>query len=136
MFANIFSYFLITFFGITILLLLNFHSIEGQVFANQMSSFVSVEKDTIKPPEFQSITIQITNTNTNEPVKFAYIDGIVKNSNGFVEHIFAGLTDGNGKLSHAWKIDKNSIPGEYKIYLDIIATGFNPLSARETFRIL
>ena len=136
MIANIFSQSLIIFFVIATLLLWNFHVIEGQIVRNQMNSFVSIEKDPIKPSEIQTLHIQITNSKINEPVKFAYVDGIVRDPNGFVEHIFAALTDGNGKISHAWKIKENSISGEYKIFLDVISPGFKPLSLIETFKIL
>jgi hypothetical protein len=135
MITNIFSQSLIIFFVITILLTWNFYVTEGQIEGNELNSFVYVEKDSIQPAEIQTLYVQIINAKNNEPIKFAYVDGIVRDSKGFVEQIFAGLTDGNGKISHTWKINENAIPGEHKIYLDIISTGFKPLSHIETFTI-
>lgn len=138
MIKNIFSrsLLIIIFSVITILLTWNFYVTEGQIFGNELDSLVYVDKDPIHSAEIQTLHIQIMNAKNNEPIKFAYIDGIVKDSKGFVEQIFAGLTDGNGKISHSWKVNENAMPGEHKIYLDIISTGFKPLSQIEPFTII
>ena len=83
----------------------------------------------------QNITITVSDAASNESIPGATITGkLLYPGDNYVKD-FTGTTDPNGQFAYHWTIGKNGDAGELTIEAQVVAAGYEPQHAKNTFEI-
>lgn len=100
-----------------------------------ISTSVLVANNPVKPGNNQTVVVTASDSKTNLKIYGASIDIWISNASGIATLFFSGITDHSGLVSHGWKIDGNSKPGDYVVTAEVFARGYKDRTDKSTFKI-
>ena len=107
------------------------HNYDNKALA--ISMFIA--KNPVSSGSTQTITVTVTDANSNDKIVRSNIEGSINYNNGKTKK-FVGITDGSGEFSYSWKIDKNSDLGVVNINVQASKPGYYSVVKVEQFVII
>jgi hypothetical protein len=95
---------------------------------------IAIGHDPIVRGNIQTISITVTDSQSKDGISGAKIDGQVNYVTGHIER-FSGISNGDGKYQHQWRISGNAVAGTFQVKVDVSASGYGTASASSSFRV-
>src|SRR6476661_6542358 len=102
---------------------------------NPLAVSIAVAKDPITVGDVQTITVTVTDADSNKLLQGITIHGEIMYASGTVIKQFAGTTDNSGEVSHSWTIEGDANPGVFTVTIKASSLDYNPESARTSFEV-
>jgi hypothetical protein len=83
----------------------------------------------------QTITLKVTDTNSNNTIAGASVIGNIAKPSGALFKKLEGTTDDKGKFPYSFTISKGDISGKYQVVMKVSAPGYVSQSASKTFKV-
>lgn len=96
---------------------------------------IAVGRDPIVRGNIQTISTTVTDSQSEDGISGAKIDGQVRYVTGHVER-FTGNSNGDGKYEHQWRISGNANTGVFQVEVDASASGHGTASGSARFRVI
>jgi hypothetical protein len=96
---------------------------------------ITIAKNPITRGSIQTITVTVSDAESNEKIQGAQVNGKVQYVTAHTE-TFSCITDSSGKCSHSWQISGNAKPGTFTISVQASAAGYKPASKTTTFEVV
>jgi hypothetical protein len=96
---------------------------------------ITIAKNPITPGNIQTITVTVSDAESNEKIRGAKVNGKVQYVTDHTE-TFSCITDASGKCSHSWRISGNAKTGTFTVSVQASASGYNPASKTTTFEVV
>ena len=101
---------------------------------NPLAVSIAVAKDPITVGDVQTITVTVTDANSNESINNADVKGTVTYASDATTIQFAGTTDNSGEVSHSWTMgDAN--PGVFTVTVEASASDHKTGYKMATFEV-
>lgn len=100
----------------------------------QLSVYTKVAKDPITRGSEQTIFVKVMDQSAT--VSSATIKAVVTYASTKTTKTFTGTTDVSGVWSYTWRIGGNSNPGDFKVDITAIKSGYDFGKASITFKVL
>lgn len=106
--------------------------------AQDLDIEIDISKDPIVRGNVQTITVTVSDDDTNEKISNANVKGEVEYASGSTDNDgkFDKDTESNGKASHNWRISGNAIPGTFEVTVNVDAPGYDTESGETTFEVI
>jgi len=85
--------------------------------------------------EKETITLKVTDTNSNNTIAGASIIGNITKPSGALFKKMEGTTDDKGKFQYSYTVSKGDISGLYKVIMKASAQGYVNQSASKSFKV-
>jgi hypothetical protein len=110
----------------------------GSSSSGELEIDVNFAKSTVVRGNPQSITVTVSNANSDEKIEGAEVQGKVRYASGSTDNDgkFGGSTDSKGKVSHTWTIGPNSNPGTFTAIIDVSDPGYGSGSEEKSFKVI
>jgi hypothetical protein len=96
---------------------------------------IAVGHDPIVHGNIQTISTTVTDSQSENGISGAKIDGQVRYVTGHVER-FSGNSNGDGKYEHQWRISGNAKTGIFQVKVDASDSGYGTASDSSSFRVI
>jgi hypothetical protein len=96
---------------------------------------ITIAKDPIIHGNVQTITVTVSDAESNEKIQAAKVNGNVQYVTDHTE-TFSCITDASGKCLHSWRISGNAKTGTFTVSVQASASGYNPASKTTTFEVV
>jgi hypothetical protein len=96
---------------------------------------ITIAKNPITPGNVQTITVTVSDAESNEKIRGAKVNGKVQYVTDHTE-TFSCITDARGKCWHSWRISGNAKTGTFTVSVQASASGYNPVSKTTTFEVV
>jgi hypothetical protein len=109
-------------------------SSNGTFTSGNLLTHVELSKKLMFPGESQNFTVMISDSETSEKVKGAYVVVKIMQGNMTVNE-YNGTSDNLGEYSQSWNILANTPPGIYDVVVAASAEGYQPASLTGSFEV-
>jgi hypothetical protein len=96
---------------------------------------ITIAKNPITRGNVQTITVTVSDAESNEKIQGAKVNGKVQYVTAHTETLSC-ITDSSGKCSHSWQISGNTKPGTFTISVQASESGYKPASKTTTFGVV
>jgi hypothetical protein len=96
---------------------------------------ITIAKNPITRGNVQTITVTVSDAESNEKIQGAKVNGKVQYVTAHTETLSC-ITDSSGKCSHSWQISGNTKPGTFTISVQASESGYKPASKTTTFEVV
>ncbi len=102
-----------------------------------LSLSISIAKDPIVRGNKQTITVKVSDENSQQRIGSANVQGNVLYASGSTNNggKFSGSTDNNGAISHNWPISGNAIPGKFTANVHASKDGYKSAFGTKSFTV-
>jgi hypothetical protein len=99
---------------------------------------IDISTDPIVRGNVQTITVEVSDDDTNEKISNANVKGEVDYASGSTDNggKFDKDTDSNGEVTNSWRISGNAIPGTFEVTVDVNAPGYDTETGETTFQVI
>jgi hypothetical protein len=99
---------------------------------------IDISRDPIVRGNFQTITVEVSDDDTNEKIFNANVNGEVEYASGTTDNggKFDKDTGSNGEATHSWRISGNAIPGTFDVTVNVNAPGYDTETGETTFEVI
>ncbi|MGD9674751.1 MAG: hypothetical protein AB7U98_14890 [Candidatus Nitrosocosmicus sp.] len=99
---------------------------------------IDISRDPIVRGNVQTITVEVSDDDTNEKISNANVNGEVEYASGSTDNggKFDKNTESNGEATHNWRISGNAIPGTFEVTVNVNAPGYDTESGETTFEVI
>jgi hypothetical protein len=102
---------------------------------SELDVSIAVGRDPIVRGNIQTISTTVTDSQSENGISGAKIDGQVRYVTGHIER-FSGISNGDGKYEHQWRISGNAKTGIFQVKVDASASGYGTASGSSSFRVV
>jgi hypothetical protein len=100
----------------------------------QLALSISFAKDTIVVGNIQTITVTVSDSESNEKIQGAIVKASVKYASGkYIEELGSKTTDSSGQASFSWRIGGGSEPGTFTAIIQASASNYESAYKTTTF---
>ncbi|WP_144732357.1 hypothetical protein [Candidatus Nitrosocosmicus arcticus] len=100
---------------------------------------IGIGEDPIIPGFDQTVEVTITDSDTDEGIAGAGVDGMVRYASNSFDNDGSfdnRTTDANGKVEHTWTIGKASNKGTFEVIIEAEANGYNSETETKNFEVI
>ena len=99
---------------------------------------IDISKDHIVRGNIQTITVEVSDDDTNEKISDARVNGEVEYASGSTSNggNFDKDTEGDGEATHSWRISGNANPGTFDVTVKVTAPGYNTETDETSFKVI
>jgi len=100
---------------------------------------IRIGEDPISPGFAQTVEVTVTDSNTDEGIAGAVVDGKVRYASNSFDNdgsFEKKTTDANGKVEHTWTIGEASNKGTFEVVIEAEANGYNSETETKNFEVI
>jgi len=99
---------------------------------------IDISTDPIVRGNIQTITVEVSDDDTNEKISNANVNGEVEYISGTTDNggNFDKDTESNGGVTHSWRISGKAIPGTFEVTINVNAPGYDTETGKTSFEVI
>jgi len=98
---------------------------------------ITIAENPIIRGNVQTITVTVSDAESNDPIKGAIVKASVKYASGkHTEQLGSKTTDSSGQTSFSWKLSGNATPGKFTVSVQVSASGYKSASETTSFDVV